>query len=99
MEQILLRLYYSKGVIYCYILEQYAINFGSSPGELQINKLMLSKETKGPLFLPLPLFPPLHFEGVSQSCFDFVAAIFRLRKLLEFNKRFSQTKGAVEKPH
>jgi hypothetical protein len=29
---------------------------------------------------------------VSQSCFDFVAAIFRLRKLLEFNKRFSQTK-------
>jgi len=37
-------------------------------------------------------FVPLPFEGVSQSCFDFVAAIFRLRKLLEFNKRFSQTK-------
>jgi hypothetical protein len=35
---------------------------------------------------------PLPIEGVSQSCFDFVAAIFRLRKLLEFNKRFSQTK-------
>jgi hypothetical protein len=28
---------------------------------------------------------PLPMEGVSQSCFDFVAAIFRLRK-------FSQTK-------
>jgi hypothetical protein len=42
--------------------------------------------------LPHPPSPPLHFEGVSQSGFDFVAAIFRLRKLLEFNKQFSQTK-------
>jgi hypothetical protein len=38
-----------------------------------------------------PLFPLSTLEGVSQSGFDFVAAIFRLRKLLEFNKRFSQT--------
>jgi hypothetical protein len=29
--------------------------------------------------------------------FDFVAAIFRLRKLLEFNEPFSQTKRTVEK--
>ena len=39
-----------------------------------------------------PPGPPLHFVGVSELCFDVVAAIFRLRKLLEFNKRFSQTK-------
>jgi len=34
--------------------------------------------------------PPL--EGVSQLCFEVVGAIFRLRKSLEFNKWFSQTK-------
>jgi hypothetical protein len=44
------------------------------------------------IFYLSPFCPPLHEEDVSQSCFDFVAAIFRLRKLLEFNKRFSQTK-------
>ncbi len=39
-----------------------------------------------------PLIPLYIFEAVSQLCFEFVAAIFRLRKLLEFNKGFSQTK-------
>jgi hypothetical protein len=47
--------------------------------------LALSHKGRGNLVNPPPL------EGVSQLCFDFVAAIFRLRKLLEFNKRFSQT--------
>ena len=42
--------------------------------------------------IPHPLNSSLHCEGVSQLCFDFVAAIFRLRKLLEFNNPFSQTK-------
>jgi hypothetical protein len=43
-------------------------------------------------FYLTPFLPLSTNVGVSQSCFDFVAAIFRLRKLLEFNKRFSQTK-------
>ena len=57
---------------------------------------VISLTTKSIFIIPFqdnnPQSPPLRYEGVSQLCFDFVAAIFRLRKLLEFNKRFSQTK-------
>jgi len=49
-------------------------------------------------FSPHPFLPLSTNVGVSQSCFDFVAAIFRLRKSLDFNISISQAEGAVEKP-
>jgi hypothetical protein len=43
---------------------------------------------------------PLPFEGVSQLCFEVVAAIFRWRKPLEFNKPISQAKACgYKKPN
>jgi hypothetical protein len=56
MEQILLRLYYSKRVNYCYILEQCAINF-----EIPLAPPLKKGESLFPLFAK---------EGLGEICPD-----------------------------
>jgi hypothetical protein len=61
-------------------------NQGSSPKKLPMYELAFAPTNMAVLYLSL--CPPLHFETVSQLCFEVVAAIFRLRKLLKFNIPF-----------